>query len=179
MSSACHEDNIEPSSAVSMNLPLESVPLETQNQIFSYLKQRWLLSLTLTSKSLSAAATTQLYARPKFSSTYRFAQFVTIISHSKPLATMVHSFSLSHSHEEKNHKACLAGWMEWKYRGAPAFSAQTSQSTESGESDGQPMHPVCNPTLRRAKNHEAGPPLGAILHVLTACKNLTSVALPS
>ena len=154
---------------------LDVLPLEIQNHIFSYLNPRLLLDLTLTSRSISGAAAMQLYANVKPTSLYRFAQFVSTISCSKDYAAMVHRFSLLDTDSSRNEMWHLAGWMEWKYRDIPAFAARAPEAVAAAsERSYHTKHPLTNLALEKDEANRF-PPMGALLHVLTACKNLRSV----
>jgi len=158
----------------STGFPLESLPPEIMDQIFSYLSQKKLHALLLTSTALSEPAALQLYKAPRFSSTYRFAQFVTTVSHPSHLASMVRSFSLWDSHEEDNRRDELASWMEWKYRSVPLFAARPPEAQPQGQTrkvSKTATHPRCNQFLKKYTG-EMGIPVGAIVHVLSACRNL-------
>lgn len=158
----------------STGFPLEALPPEIMDQIFFYLSQKKLHALLLTSTALSEPAALQLYKAPRFSSTYRFAQFVTTVSHSSHLASMVRSFSLWDSHEEENRRDELASWMEWKYRSVPLFAARPPEAQSQGQTKKMSKtatHPRWNKFLTKYTG-EMGIPVGAIVHVLSACRNL-------
>lgn len=157
-----------------VSFPLESLPPEIKDHILSYLSQKKLHALLLTSTALSEAAALNLYRAPKFSTSYRFAQFVTTISHSTRYAGMVRSFCLWDSHEDDNRMDELAGWMEWKYRSVPLYAARPPQAQLLGQArriGKTATHPRCNLFLRKSSCN-MGIPVGAIVHVLTACRNL-------
>ncbi len=157
-----------------VGFPLESLPSEIKDQIFSYLTQKKLYALLLTSTALSEAAAMNLYKAPRFSSTYRFAQFVTTVSHSRHYAGMVRSFGLWDSHEDDHRIEELAGWMEWKYRSVPLYAARPPQAQPRVQAriiSKSATHPRCNQFLRKSSCN-MGIPVGAIVHVLTACRNL-------
>lgn len=154
--------------------PLESLPREMMDHIFSYLSQKKLHALLLTSTALSEAAALNLYRAPKFSSSYRFAQFVTTVSHSRRYAGMVRSFCLWDSHQDDNRIDELAGWMEWKYRSVPLYAARPPQAQQRGQArkmSKTATHPRCNQFLRKSTCN-LGIPVGAIVHVLAACRNI-------
>ena len=154
---------------------LDAVPLEIQNQIFSYLDHRTLIDLTLMNRAIFGAATMQLYADVKPTSMYRFAQFVSTVSHSKHHAAMVYHFRLLDTDMQRNEMWRLAGWMEWKYRNCPTFAARAPEgSAAASERNYHTKHPLSNQVLDSSKPYRS-PPMGAILHVLAACKNLRSV----
>lgn len=62
---------------------LEAIPSEVKDHIFSYLPQESLHCLLFTSPALSEEAAIRLYHSPEIRTTYRFAQFVTTVSHSQ------------------------------------------------------------------------------------------------
>ena len=98
---------------------LESVASEVKDHIFSFLPQQSLYLLLLTGPALSEEAAIALYHSPKFRTTYRFAQFVTTVSHSSRYANMVRVFELSDRKEPENRVNELASWREWQYREKP------------------------------------------------------------
>lgn len=156
---------------------LESLPFEIKSQMFRYLSQKTLRFLTLVSTVLSEAAAIVLYERPNFASTYRFAQFVTTVSHSPSYARLVRVLDLSGFRSEAG-DAPIAGWREWKYRTEPLYSIH--QRTESVVLEESEMsigihkgtsHPKSNPFLRQWSTCR-DVPVGGIVHVLEACKNI-------
>ena len=103
---------------------LENIASEVKFHIFSYLPQETLCCLLLTSPALSGEAVLLLYHSPKFPTTYRFAQFVTTISHSRRYADMVRVFELSDRKEAEDRVNGFASWREWKYRECPLYAAK-------------------------------------------------------
>lgn len=169
----CASSHLEAKMA-SYRFPIESLPSEIKHQICSYLSQKKLHPLILTSKALSGAAAISLYRVPRFLSTYRFAQFVTTISHSRHYADMVRSFNLWDSHEGENQIDELASWMEWKYRSVPLYAARPPPAPlckQVKRDSKRVMHPRCNEFLSKS-SCSRGIPVGAIVHVLSACRNL-------
>lgn len=96
------------------NFPIESLPAELLDHVCSYLPQKKLYNLTRTTKALSEAAAINLYHKPRFVSSYRFAQFVTTVSHSRRYAEMVRQFGLWDHALVGEESDELASWMEWK-----------------------------------------------------------------
>ena len=143
---------------------LETLPTEVVVQIFSHLTQDLLHTLVTISPALSEVAAVFLYRCPKFRSTYRFAQFVTTVSHSSTYANMVRVFELPAYLKDEIGADKYARWIEWKYRTVDLYAAKRVPYKP-----GWSIHPTCNPFL----NREIGTvPIGALLHVLTACVNL-------
>ncbi|KAL9134400.1 MAG: hypothetical protein Q9175_004411 [Cornicularia normoerica] len=103
---------------------LETIASEVKYHIFSYLPQETLYCLLLSSPALSEEAAILLYHSPKFRTTYRFAQFVTTVSHSRRYADMVRVFDLSDRKEAEDRANGFASWREWKYREIPLYAAQ-------------------------------------------------------
>lgn len=166
---------------------LENIPFEIQDQIFSSLSQETLHALLLTSSGLVEAAAIAMYSRPEFASTYRFAQFVTTVSHSQRYAEMVRVLDLSMFWQGNDKEVALAGWREWKYRTEPLYSIQKDVSSpgsriqpgQGRQLDGQeiksnPTHPKPNPFLKQWSMCR-DIPIGALIHVLKACPRIKSV----
>jgi hypothetical protein len=163
---------------------LENLPSEILDQIVSYLDQATLLSVLTSSTSLNEAAAIALYKRPRFASTYRFAQFVTTVSHSMTYATMVRILDLSRFKEGETKKLPMAGWREWKMRTEPLF-ALTDRAPEPSwrRSSSPPPYSLQDPMKCKSTHPKAhrflkqwetcrDVPMGAILHVLEACKRI-------
>lgn len=166
---------------------LDALPAEILDEIFAYLPQQALHSLLLTNTQLVDAAAIAMYRRPKFASTYRFAQFVSTVSHGKHYADMVRELDLNSFGGRKNdmdENKPLAGWREWKYRSEPLYSIQHDVNNgfrprlgrESGDRSAMPTstHPNPNPFLKTwATCRDV--PMGAIIHVLEACQRIQYV----
>lgn len=163
---------------------LETIPFEIQDQIVSSLPQKTLHALLLTSTCLVEAAAIALYSRPEFASTYRFAQFITTISHSRSYAEMVRVLDLSMFGQGDEKDVAIAGWREWKYRTEPLYSIQKdvplsrsrSQPEQARQLDEQeppsnPSHPKPNPFLKQWSTCR-DVPMGALIHVLRACQRI-------
>lgn len=115
-----------------LKVHLLDLPLELLDQIFGSLEQASLLQLLFVSKVVSFIAIRHLYFEPEFQSTYRFAQFVTTISHTQDLANYVKILDLSSitSGSRLGSTEVLAGWRDWKLRSEPLYSmSSASQST--------------------------------------------------
>ena len=153
---------------------LETTPSEMKDHIFSYLPHETLYSLMFTGPALSEAATILLYRRPKYRTTYRFAQFVTTVSHSRHYADMVRVFELSDRSGAQDRANGLASWREWKYRDKPLYAAQAPPK--------QPQTKACN-GAHPGTNHlfnkmDVSMPVGLVIHVLAACRHIRSCSLP-
>lgn len=165
---------------------LGTLPPEIQTNICAHLKQRSLLSLTLTSPAVSGVAIAQLYHTPKFRSTYRLAQFVHTVSHSPRYADLVRTFNLWDNNEDDNITNDFASWMEWKYRSVPLYAARPAprdipephpkRISDPPRKRYEGTHPACNRRLCKPQ-YLKSVPLGATLHILTACKNLRSTPI--
>ena len=166
---------------------LETIPFEIQDQIFSSLPQQTLHALLLTSSGLVEAAAIAMYSRPEFASTYRFAQFVTTVTHSQSYAEMVRVMDLSKFGNEDLIDVPLAGWREWKYRTEPLYSIQRetqmpgckiqpgqARDLHEQEIRSNPNHPKPNPFLKQWSTCR-DVPTGALIHVLKACQRIKSV----
>ena len=140
---------------------LESLPFEIKDQIFSYLPQADLHNLLFTSPSFIEAITIELYHNPTFPTTYRFAQFVTTVSHSKRYADMVKILDIRVPVNPWIDKSDRATWREWKYRDQPLYAAQYRP------------HPTRCPFMIFEEDNVL--PIGAVVHVLMACQNIRSL----
>lgn len=162
---------------------LAKLPSEILDEIFSYLDQPTLLSLVKVSKRMVEEVAYTLYAQPCFASTYRFAQFVTVVTQNPMLARMVRVLDLSQLGACVEEDVPLAGWREWKYRDSPlhtihrddvgkkritsrpsimSMKSATSSIVNSG------LHPLPSPFLKQY-SLSRDVPIGALIHLLTAC----------
>ena len=150
---------------------LETVPSEVKDHIFSYLPQEALYCLMLAGPALSGEAAIRLYHRPKFRTTYRFAQFVTTVSHSQHYASMVRVFELSDRREAANRANGFAGWREWRYREIPLYAARPppKQLIEPKTKVYKGTHPGINDLFNKTN---VCMPVGFVVHALLACQNI-------
>lgn len=175
---------------------LAKLPSEILDEIFSYLDQPTLLSLVKVSKRMMEEAAYTLYSQPSFASTYRFAQFVTIVSQNPALARMVRVLDLSNLGGCVEEDVPLAGWREWKYRDSPLhtihrddLSRKATMVTHEPRSarpstpsvTNSNLHPLPSPFLKQY-SLSRDVPIGALIHLLTACTyirklNFSSVPL--
>lgn len=124
---------------------INSLPHEIMSKIVSHLDQRDVTMCLYVNKNMYSTAVRQLYKEPFFSSTYRFAQFVTQVSHNDELASYVQKLDLStirpgfesdeddsaiFENEPIEDDAVLAGWRDWKLRGDPLYSRQFKRLTK-------------------------------------------------
>ena len=147
---------------------LEIMPAEVKYHIFSYLPQETLHCLLLKSPALSEEAAFCLYHSPKFHTTYRFAQFVTTVSHSRPYADMVREFELSDRMSNG-----FASWQEWKYRDIPLYAAAAppKQLGAPKTKAYSGTHPGAN---RLFNQTSSSMPVGLVVHVVAACRHIRS-----
>lgn len=158
----------------SSQVALEALPFEIKDQIFSYLPQADLFNLLLTSPCFTAAITIQLYHEPKFPTTYRFAQFVTTVSHSKRYADMVKILDIPGPGNPWNKESHRATWREWKYRAQPLYAAQFPSQSSAKQHHCYGSHPTrC---LFTTSKNDSVLPIGAVVHVLVACQNIRSLS---
>lgn len=150
---------------------LETIASEVKYHIFSYLPQETLYCLLLSSPALSEEAAILLYHSPKFRTTYRFAQFVTTVSHSRRYADMVRVFDLSDRKEAEDRANGFASWREWKYREIPLYAAQAppKQLMEPKKKIYKGTHPGANYLFNKTS---VSMPVGLVIHVLAACRNI-------
>jgi hypothetical protein len=171
-------------------LGLEALPLELQDQVFALLDQTTLLNLAVSSRALSEAAIIALYHQPQFASTYRFAQFVHLVTRSQAIAEMVHILDLSHFQEGLDPEMKIAGWREWKYRDHPLYSIHQKNSAQNLREEstrgsisracraiGPSFLPKPNPYLAEW-NTCRDIPIGAVIHAIESCRRLRSVVCP-
>ena len=154
---------------------LESVASEVKDHIFSYLPQQSLYHLLLTSPALSEEAAIALYHSPKFRTTYRFAQFVTTVSQSSRYANLVRVFELSDRKEAENRANGFASWREWQYREKPHYRAQAPPKLLTVPKRYKGTHPGINCLFNKTN---LSMPIGSVVHVLAACRNIRSRSLP-
>lgn len=156
---------------------LETIPSEVKDHIFSYLPQETLYCLLLMSPALSEEAAVLLYHSPKFRTTYRFAQFVTTVSHSRRYANMVRVFKLSDRKEAEDRANGFASWREWKYREVPLYAAQAppKQLMEPKMKTYKGTHPGTNYLFNKTSGGVM--PTGSVIHVLAACRNIRQLKL--
>lgn len=115
-------------------LHLFDLPIELLDDILGNLGQQTLLQLLTVSRLISSLSIRHLYFEPQFRSTYRFAQFVTTVSHNPELAgyTKVLDLSGIRSGERPGTDEVLAGWRDWKLRTEPLYAkTNSSQATLS------------------------------------------------
>lgn len=112
-------------------LHLFDLPIELLDEIIGTLGQPALLQLLTVSRLVSSLTVRHLYFEPQFQSTYRFAQFVTTVSHNSDLASYVKVLDLSSIPERTRpgtHEV-LAGWRDWKLRNEPLYSRPSLNRT--------------------------------------------------
>jgi hypothetical protein len=151
---------------------LANIPTELVHSIMSYLPRGDILNMVCASRQLRAEVLPLLYTKPYFTSTYRFAQFVTTVSHNPRLAELVKELNLSHiSHLPRDSN--LAGWREWKYRSESLYTVYPVHDTESND-PARPAykHPLAHPLLLKYTTGGHDIPLGSLMHVLKACSRL-------
>jgi hypothetical protein len=146
---------------------LINIPTELVHCIAQYLPRSSLLNLICVCRQLRAETIMLLYAKPQFTSTYRFAQFVTTVSHNRNLAELVRELDLSHFAKMPKNIG-LAGWREWKYRSEPLYSLSSPQDNDPTKRS-PPNHPLAHPLLLKYSTGGHDVPLGSLMHVLKAC----------
>jgi len=151
---------------------LTNIPTELVHSIVRYLTRADLLNLICVCQQLRSETTMLLYTKPYFKSTYRFAQFVTTVSHNQKLAELVRELDLSHISKLPRDSG-LAGWREWKYRSESLYSLYPGQEMEGNNANGSTKtHPPAHPLL--LKHSLGGPdvPLGSLMHIIKSCFRL-------
>ena len=153
---------------------LETLPREIRDQICSHLCQIELYNMIPISPALSDSAVMNLYRSPKFSSSYRFAQFVTTVSHSRRFANMVRRLTVLDEIEEESDVYKLARWIEWTYRNEPVYATGDPPPENLYDSNRE----ICwdkHPTRSRFLGGDFGTaPIGLIIQALSSCRNLRS-----
>lgn len=161
------------------------MPSEILDAIFQYLGQDTLLALTKVSRQMLDEAANTLYARPSFASTYRLAQFVSVISQKPLLARMVRVLDLSNLESCVEPDVPLAGWREWKFRSSPLYTVHRDdlgKRDKSGSREIGPIvkrtgsHPLPLPFLKQYSTSR-DIPIGGILHILRACPHIQKLNL--
>ena len=158
---------------------LTNIPTELVHSIVRYLTRADLLNLICVCQQLRSETTMLLYAKPYFKSTYRFAQFVTTVSHNQKLAELVRELDLSHIAKLPRNSG-LAEWREWKYRSELLYSIYPGQETEGGNTNGPDTpHPLAHPLLAKYSTGGRDVPLGSLMHIVKACSRLRYLLLGS
>ena len=155
---------------------LINIPTELVHSIIRYLPCSDLLNLICVCKQLRAETIMLLYAKPHFVSTYRFAQFVTTVSHNSRLAELVRELNLSHFSKLPKDLG-LAGWREWKYRSEPLYNLAPADSRNDSRS--KDKHPPAHPLLLKYSPGGHDVPLGSLMHVVKSCTRLRYLLLKS
>lgn len=187
------------SSAVAKRKPLELVdlPVEILEQVFTHLSQKNLVKIMYLSRQLYHIIQQVIYRQPQFISTYRFAQFVSTITKKAETSCLVYELDLSKIEAGMMNEdgLILAGWRDWKLRSEPLYSTSrftkalltVRSSNKNGHINARnntppPLptpgneHPIQSPLLKQFSQSK-DIPSGAIIHVLTACRNLTVLDL--
>ncbi|KAK6336318.1 hypothetical protein TWF696_001880 [Orbilia brochopaga] len=168
---------------------LTSMPCEILDEIFSHLPQRDLHAVLLCNKYLADSVAPALYAAPRFASTYRFAQFVSVITHSPLLANLVRELELESVAEAVPEDLPVAGWRDWKYRSDPLHTIRREpdgfrmrkgglgvKSGGGGKGMVRATHPLPSPFLTQYHTCR-DVPMGGVLHIMVACSRLRKINL--
>lgn len=117
------------------------LPLELQFLVFSYIDELpAYYSAMFVCKRFYLLAKPFLYRKVSFLSTYRFAQFVTILRLNPSLGMYVVEVDLSQirpgnwwaenpvdgSHDETSGEKVLAGWRDWKFKTSPLYAVHVT-----------------------------------------------------
>ena len=148
---------------------LTNIPTELVHAIARYLPRPDLLNLGLTSHQLYTETIVLLYSKPYFVSTYRYAQFVTTVSHNPRLADLVRELDLSYISKLPKDSE-LAGWREWKHRTESLYSVYPGPDPDGGIAEGH--HPLAHPLLKKYSTGSHDIPLGSLMHVVKSCPHL-------
>ncbi|RDL38526.1 uncharacterized protein BP5553_02866 [Venustampulla echinocandica] len=157
------------------------MPAEILDIIFASLSQLDLHVLMLANSNFVEVAATYLYSHPLFSSTYRFAQFVWVVSHKPHYASMVRILDLSYLSRIATDTASgellpLAGWREFKYRNHDMYRAWVRSSPLASGSPKTSTHSLPSPFLK-SYHRTRDVPIGGLCHVLAACPRIRKLNL--
>ncbi|KAL7275134.1 hypothetical protein RUND412_001953 [Rhizina undulata] len=166
---------------------LETLPSEILDEIASYLSQPSLLALSKVSKRMYSEIADTLYVQPSFASTYRFAQFVSVVSSNPSLARMVRVLDLGSMGSHIPTDDPIAGWREWKYRTNPLHTIHRDDLETGGQKKGFiAISPTLHysPSTFSVASYKSGPSPGrsiaktrALIHVLAACTYIRELDL--
>ncbi|KAK9471621.1 uncharacterized protein V1510DRAFT_419797 [Dipodascopsis tothii] len=166
---------------------LDALPAEILDCVCSYLPQKDLLAVVRTSRALAASAYGFLYHRPQFTTSYRFAQFVSVVARDASLAALVRVLDLSRVESRVlADDIVLAGWRDWKYRSEPLYSSRRylteasaallfrdtdarptlSRSSSTSSTDSAVASPPTPPTVPLSRLHFSSRPSAASSHPL-------------
>ncbi|PWW79198.1 hypothetical protein C7212DRAFT_272663 [Tuber magnatum] len=163
---------------------LSTLPSEILDEIFQRLDQDTLLALAKASRRMFDEAAHTLYASPSFASTYRLAQFVSVVSQNCSLARMVRTLDLSNL-SCVDPDVPLAGWREWKFRSSRLYTTHRDDLQDrkkSGQRENRlatlksSTHPLPSPLLNKYSTSR-DVPVGGIVHILRACPHLRELNL--
>lgn len=172
-----HHLNVQP------HKDINSLPHEIMHKIIGHLDQRDVTMCLYVNKNMYSTAVRQLYKEPFFSSTYRFAQFVTQVSHNDELASYVQKLDLStirpgfeseqddsavFENEPIEDDAVLAGWRDWKLRGDPLYSRQFKRLTKHSTTSSSSLS--CSRTSSSSTASQTQPPPKKRRSVTTAIR---------
>lgn len=151
---------------------LTNIPVELVHAIAQHLSRLDVLNLNCTSKQMYAETIMLLYTRPYFASTYRYAQFVTTISHNQRLACLVRELYLSPFAKIPMNE--LAGWREWKYRTEALYTLYPNNDAPDNNNSEHIYvnHPLAHPLLLKYSPGVHDVPLGSLLHIVKSCPHL-------
>lgn len=173
------------------------LPVEILEQVFTNLNQKDLVKILCLSRQLYHIIQQVIYRQPRFTSTYRFAQFVSTMSKKPETRSLVYELDLSKIEAGLMNQdgLILAGWRDWKLRSEPLYSTsrftKALLSIRSSNKNGHinarnnipstlpPLddeHPIQSPLLKQFSQSK-DIPSGAIIHVLNVCCNLTVLDL--
>ncbi|KAA8910379.1 hypothetical protein TRICI_004177 [Trichomonascus ciferrii] len=180
-------------------LGLTDLPVEILEQVFTHLSQRDLVKIICLSKQLYHIIQQVIYRQPQFTSTYRVAQFVSAVTKKADVSSLVYELDLSTIEAGLMNEdgLILAGWRDWKLRSEPLYSTSRftkallsvrSSSNKNGHINARNNvspatiptlgneHPIQSPLLKQFSQSK-DIPSGALIHALTACRNLTVLDL--
>ncbi|KAG0642641.1 hypothetical protein HOY80DRAFT_900679 [Tuber brumale] len=164
---------------------LSTLPSEILDEIFQHLDQDTLLALAKVSRRMFDEVAHTLYASPSFASTYRVAQFVSVVSRNIFLAKMVRKLDLSNLGSCVDPDLPLAGWREWKFRSSqlytihrydPPDKRKASQGRRKLAALKVSTHPLPSPLLKKYSTSR-DVPVGGVIHILRACPYLRELNL--
>jgi hypothetical protein len=185
---------------------LLDMPLEIIDLILSCLDQKALVKFLYVSQRARSLAIPVLYRQPYFSTTYRLAQFVTVIASNLTLAALVRILDLSHlANPVDAGTRPLAGWRDWKLRSEPLYTMRVSvinghgskaarwakpetvlrkdimksnETTMTTSPCFKSYHPLQSPLLKQF-SFIKDVPTGYLMHILNCCNGIVGINLSS
>lgn len=157
--------NLVPSPPVPSPLPVgpcfDKLPIEIQYHIFSFLRKEDLLVMLTVSSHFYKLSKKFIYKNVEFHSTFRFAQFITILRINNKLGNLLESIDLStlksEDDDEVEDSQELAGWRDWKYFKNPLYVSNQLTKIQSNSSIDSNNKKKRNFGFLRSKRNKTSP----------------------